>query len=288
METFTQRRENESLEALYDTTTNAKLLGRGRFSIVHTTTRIADNKPVVLKRLAVFEMKHDDRQHCLNEINLLRNMNHPHIIAYLDALIDRNDLVVVMELAERGDLAQKLRHAADAALVLDETLIWSYVSQLADALAYMHERRVMHRDIKPANVFIAAEHVLKLGDLGLGRHFSSKTEQATSAVGTPYYMSPECMQERGYDFKSDVWSLGCLAYELATLRSPFHAEGINFYLLGKRIMAGQYAPLGGGRSSALAALVDSMLRVDACDRPSARGVLDHIHVLEPQSRGLSK
>ena len=81
-----------------------------------------------------------------------------------------------------------------------------------------------------------------------------------STVGTPYYMSPECIQGGGYEFKSDIWSLGCLMYELATLRSPFYTPGLNFYILGKRIMARQFEPIV-GRSPPLVALVDSMLQV---------------------------
>ena len=89
-----------------------------------------------------------------------------------------------------------------------------------------------------------AATVMKLGDLGLGRYFSSKKDVTHSTVGTPYYMSPECIQGGGYDFKSDIWSLGCLLYELATLRSPFYSAGLNFYMLGKRIMKRQFEPLG--------------------------------------------
>lgn len=88
----------------------------------------------------------------------------------------------------------------------------------------MQSMRIMHRDLKPANIFIDSNDNLKLGDLGLGRDFTSQTMEAYSRVGTPLYMSPEVLQGSGYDFKSDVWSLGCIAYELCALKSPFKDE----------------------------------------------------------------
>ena len=274
------------------------LLGWGKFSVVHSTRRRADDLPVALKTIQIFEMGTKERHECLNEIRLLQSMEHPSIIRYLDCKMERNELTVVMELAGHGDLSKLIRANSKAGTPLGEAAVWRHFEQIADALNHMHERRVMHRDVKPANVFISenssdGEHsgadgnghghggdsgsggtVMKLGDLGLGRYFSSKTYQTHSTVGTPYYMSPECIQGGGYDFKSDIWSLGCLLYELATLRSPFYSDGLNFYQLGKRIMARQFEPLG-DFSRQMVDVVDSMLQINPADRPTAAEVLAH-------------
>jgi NIMA (never in mitosis gene a)-related kinase len=95
----------------------------------------------------------------------------------------------------------------------------------------MSEKRIMHRDLKPANIFISANGALKIGDLGLGRVFSSQTVEAYSKVGTPLYMSPELLRGEGYDMKSDIWSLGCIAYEMAELKSPFRNDGEKLSLM---------------------------------------------------------
>ena len=222
-----------------------KAIGKGHFSVVHRAVRKSDHKRVALKKVQIFDMMDAKaRDRCLKEVQLLQTLPpHPSIIAYLDAFIDSNELYIVFEWAEFGDLRRLLKRAQETNTQLQEPQVWRYFIQVCAGVSHMHNARVMHRDIKPANIFLAAGGCVKLGDLGLGRAFSSQTYEALSKVGTPLYMSPEVLDGRGYEWKSDVWSLGCLLYELACLRSPFKAAGDSLYTLFKKISAGEYAAL---------------------------------------------
>eukprot|EP00397_Hematodinium_sp_SG-2012_P011850 GEMP01011999.1.p1 GENE.GEMP01011999.1~~GEMP01011999.1.p1 ORF type:complete len:559 (+),score=139.91 GEMP01011999.1:678-2354(+) len=156
-----------------------------------------------------------------------------------------------------------------------EVQVGNYVRQISSALKYMHDMRTMHRDLKPANVFIANDGSLKLGDLGLGRLMTSQTLEAFSKVGTPLYMSPEVLKGSGYGVQSDMWSLGCVAYELCMLASPFkQGTQVSLYELFMRISKGVYPPLNPKYSTQLQAIIDQMLHLDPKQRPTARQVLE--------------
>lgn len=90
--------------------------------------------------------------------------------------------------------------------------------QICLGLNYIHSKRILHRDLKASNIFVTQTYCLKIGDFGIAKTLEGTLEAALTIVGTPYYMSPELCLSKPYTLKSDIWSLGCLLYEMAALK----------------------------------------------------------------------
>ncbi|KAG5191840.1 kinase-like domain-containing protein [Tribonema minus] len=249
-----------------------KPIGKGKFAIVYRASRVSDGETVALKKISIDSMDAKNRKKVLKEVRLLQSLNHPNIISYLDSFLSGNELVIVFEWAAAGDLKRQVRKAQERGVYFEERVVWKYFAQICAGIQHMHARRVMHRDLKPANIFLTLEGQIKVGDLGLGRALSEDTLEAHSKVGTPLYMSPEVLRGGGYDWKSDIWSLGCILYELAMLRSPFKGEGLNLYSLFQKISQGDYAPLPTHYSEDLRQLAYAMISTEPVRRPDVEAV----------------
>ncbi|GAX78152.1 hypothetical protein CEUSTIGMA_g5594.t1 [Chlamydomonas eustigma] len=252
-------------------------IGRGKYSQVFAARHVPTGTTVALKKVAIFDMMDPQtRQDCLKEVRILQNLQHPNIVKCFNSFIQDNDLIIVMEWAQSGDLAQLVKQRAQEGRPFTQDEVWLLFGQICHAVQHMHERRMMHRDLKPSNIFIASDGCLKLGDLGLSRYFSSRTLQAVTTVGTPYYMSPECIKGQPYEFSSDIWSLGCLLYELITLRNPFYKEHQSLYVLGKNISACTYEQLPDSFEPELRNLVSSMLQPVPQSRPTVGQLVEAV------------
>lgn len=253
-------------------------IGQGQFSVVNKAIFIPDGRSVAIKHVQLLEMVDSKaRNDCIKEIQLLKQLNHKNIVRYYGCIEPSergSQLLIVLELAAAGDLSQFLANCQRKKRMLTERTIWNFFRQIASAVEHIHSKRICHRDIKPANVFVTSDLVVKLGDLGLGKFFNSKTVAAHSLVGTPYYMSPERLNQFGYDFSSDIWSLGCLLYEMAALQPPFNGFKKNWTALRQNIGRCEYPPLPSDfYSVTMRKLVEYCLQRTPTARPTAAEVL---------------
>ena len=132
------------------------------------------------------------------------------------------------------------------------------------ALRILHEKNIFHRDLKSANVFMNRNGSSKLGDLNVSK--VAKKGLLYTQTGTPYYASPEVWKDQPYDSKSDIWSLGCVIYEMTTLKPPFRAQDMNG--LYKRVLKGAYPEVPKKYTKDLADVIMRFLSVEPKLRPS--------------------
>lgn len=175
-----------------------------------------------------------------------------------------------MDFLDDGDLYQKIVKYQKANRMMGEAQIWKVFIEMVKALRALHSRNILHRDLKSANVFLQKNGGAKLGDLNVSK--VAKKGLLYTQTGTPYYASPEVWKDQPYGSKSDIWSLGCVLYEMCALKPPFRANDMNG--LYKRVLKGQYPPIDKGYSQSLTKVLAAMLRVEPKLRPSCQEILD--------------
>lgn len=176
-----------------------------------------------------------------------------------------------MEFADNGDLYQKIVEHKKAAVFFEESEIWRILIQMVKGLKALHDLKILHRDLKSANVFLSQDGSAKLGDLNVSK--VARRGLGYTQTGTPYYASPEVWKDQPYDNKSDIWSLGCVLYEMITLRPPFRAE--NMEGLYNKVIKGQFHRIPERFSSDLNTIVKLLIQVQSENRPSCDQILKH-------------
>jgi NIMA (never in mitosis gene a)-related kinase len=174
-----------------------------------------------------------------------------------------------MEYVDGGDLSQAIKQRGTKPFTEEE--IMNIFIQLVLGLQYIHDRKIVHRDIKPQNVFLTRVGVAKIGDFGVARALDGTHDLCQTVIGTPYYLSPEVWSNEPYNSQTDIWSLGCILYELCALKRPF--TGRDAMQLFAQVVRGVFDPIPSryGRNTKL--LVDAMLTPTAAQRPAASEII---------------
>ncbi|NXY87138.1 NEK11 kinase, partial [Alcedo cyanopectus] len=255
-------------------------LGNGSFGSVYL---VSDRKAKqgeelkVLKEISVGDLKPNETVEANVEAQLLSKLDHPAIVKFYASFVERESFCIITEYCEGGDLDLKIQEYRESGKVLTERQITAWFIQLLLGVNYMHERRILHRDLKAKNIFLK-NNLLKIGDFGVSCLLMGSCDLATTFTGTPYYMSPEALKHQGYNTKSDIWSLGCVLYEMCCMNHAF--TGHNFLSVVLKIVEGDTPSLPDRYSSNLNAVLGSMLNKDPSLRPTAAEILQTPYIDE--------
>ncbi|NXO64048.1 NEK11 kinase, partial [Phainopepla nitens] len=248
-------------------------LGNGSFGSVYL---VNDRKAKqgeelkVLKEISVGNLKPNETVEANLEAQLLSKLDHPAIVKFYASFVERDSFCIITEYCEGGDLNFKIQEYKDSGKMFTQSQVIDWFIQLLLGVNYMHERRILHRDLKAKNIFLK-DNLLKIGDFGVSCLLMGSCDLATTFTGTPYYMSPEVLKHQGYNTKSDIWSLGCILYEMCCMNHAF--TGQNFLSVVLKIVEGETPSLPDRYPSKLNAVLCSMLSKNPSLRPAAAEIL---------------
>ena len=249
-------------------------LGEGSFGKAFLCKRESDDSLCVIKQILIEGLDKKEKDDVLNESIILAKLDHLNIIKFFEVFESnkpKHMVNIVTEYADGGDLSEKIKEKKNKNNNFTESEILDYFTQICLAIKHIHEKKIIHRDLKSGNIFLMKNGLVKLGDFGIAKRFQKTMDKAKTFIGTPYYLSPEIINGKPYDSKSDIWSLGVLLYEMMTFKMPFNANSLP--MLSVKIMRGQYIPPPTIYTKDLRELVTKCLTVEPKNRPSIQEIL---------------
>ena len=274
-------KKNTSRKSRYDL---RKQIGKGTFGRVFRAFDKEEKIEVAIKIVSIDKKNMKEIKGALNEVRILASLNSKYIVNYQEAFVNpsQTQLWIVMEYMPGGDLAHMISLNKKKKTKLLEDDIWKYFLQILKGIRDLNTKNIIHRDIKPANIFLSKDlKILKIGDMNVSKVL--KNENLTdTAIGTPYYLAPEIWNRELYDEKCDVFSLGCLIFELASLKHPFEAN--SSHELHSKVQNVITPNIPWDYSSELNTIVKKCMTKNPLDRPSAEELLQNAFVLEKNEK----
>ena len=248
---------------------NKKLIGISSLGIVYKILNKKNNKYYILKRILL--KKIDDIEKSKNEANILKNINHENIVKYYDSFEKNNSFYIIMEYCDNSDLWDFIKKYKKDGKLIHESIIYIIVLDICKGLKEIHSKNLIHRDLKPENLFISKDYKIKIGDFGISKILINTIHARTEYVGTGYYMAPEIYKNEEYTNKIDIWSLGCIIYELFTLNKCFETE--NLIGLGNEIINVEHKKI---ENKEWQNIIDKLLNKNSKNRPDINEVIELI------------
>ena len=252
-------------------------LGKGTFGIVYKVINEYESMIYVIKQISLNGLSKKQINQVYSEAKILSLINSKYVVKYRESFVEGEDLDIVMEYCDNGDLCNFLKKKKKKGLPLEEDLIWQIFIKITLGLTAIHKMKILHRDLKTLNIFLNKDMGIKIGDLGVAKELN-QASFAKTLIGTPYYLSPEMCQDMPYNQKSDVWALGCILYELCTFRHPFNATNQGALIV--KILNSNPEPIFNCYSSQLQYLVNQILEKNYEVRPNCWDLLNNPIIVE--------
>ena len=248
-----------------------KTLRGGSFGQVYLVARVdeSDEDVLVAKRTSMVGLSQQLVDSNVNEVYVLTLLSHPNVVKFIEHYLDTDGFLnIITEYCSGGDLQDFIQLRIADENPFEEREKVNLIFQMLVGLKYLHDSEIIHRDLKPGNIFLQEGGIVKIGDFGISRMVSTTT-MAQTMVGTPFYLSPEICNNNKYTYPVDIWSLGCIFYELETLHRPF--EGSNILAIAQAVSTCSYKKLS--LSSRIAIMIDKMLVINPDCRMTASELL---------------
>ena len=252
-------------------------LGTGAFGVIFKVLKKSNKNIYVIKQISLLGLSPQQKDDAKLEAKILSSVRSPYIVRYFESFEENNNLNIVMEYCNGGDLDEFIKKNKKTGYLLKEDMIWNIFIKICIGLATLHRAKILHRDLKTLNIFLTKELDLKIGDFGVAK-ILTQSGFAKTVIGTPYYLSPELCDEQPYNDKSDVWALGCILYELCTYNHPFNAKCQASLII--KILQSKPDPINKYYSEDLQKLVYLILDKNHLTRPSCNDILNLPFVIE--------